>query len=146
ALCDTMFATSADVIESPLEIQQPDLLVIYDDGFNYLTKMCLTNMRKAAFTMAKMAKAKGCTVIVSSSDSTDHYEAYLNEGADFILLGEAEYTLLELANHIDQGKKDFGVIQGIAYKQDGNIIKTARRNVIKDLDALPMPAWDLVDL
>jgi hypothetical protein len=63
--------------------------VIYDDGFNYLTKMCLTNMREAAFRMCKIAKEKGCIVIVSSSDSTDRYEEYLNEGADFILLGRS---------------------------------------------------------
>ena len=50
-------------------------------------------MREAAFKMIKLGKQKGCTVIVSSSDSTDHYEKYLEEGADFILLGEAEQTL-----------------------------------------------------
>ena len=31
---------------------------MYDDGFNYLTKMCLTNMREAAFKMIKLAKKK----------------------------------------------------------------------------------------
>jgi len=87
---DTMFAYGPEEIIPPLQKNDPDILVIYDDGFNYLTKMCLTNMREAAFEMIKFAKQKGCTVIVSSSDSTDHYEQYLHEGADFILLGEAE--------------------------------------------------------
>jgi anaerobic magnesium-protoporphyrin IX monomethyl ester cyclase len=63
-------------------------------GFNYLTKMCLTNMREAAFKMCKLAKKYGCTVIVSSSDSTDRYKEYLSEGADFVIIGEAEQTLL----------------------------------------------------
>src|SRR5512138_41465 len=80
---DTMFARSANEIAPSLDKHQPDLFVIYDDGFNYLTKMCLTNMREAAFDMIRLAKERGCRVIVSSSDSTDHYEQYLNEGADF---------------------------------------------------------------
>jgi hypothetical protein len=41
------------------------MCVIYDDGFNYLTKMCLTNMREAAFVLAEESKA-GATVIISS--------------------------------------------------------------------------------
>src|SRR4026207_1496159 len=95
-LLDTMFAHRPDEVIAPLEQIQPDFFVIYDDGFYYLTKMCLTNMREAAFKMIRLAKERGCTVIVSSSDATDQYEKYLNEGADFILIGEAEYTLLEL--------------------------------------------------
>ena len=143
---DTMFAHSANDIVPKLEEQQPDLFVIYDDGFNYLTKMCLTNMREAAFQMIKLAKRRGCTVIVSSSDSTDRYEQYLNEGADFILIGEAEITLLELANTITKDRNDLLSIQGIAYKQENAVIKTARRNVIKELDTIPFPAWDLADM
>ena len=89
---------------APLEKIKPDFFVIYDDGFNYLTKMCLTNMREAAFKMIHFAKERGCTVIVSSSDATDRYEMYLNEGADFILMGEAELTLLELINAIQNNQ------------------------------------------
>src|SRR5258705_9313661 len=93
---DTMFAKTAEEIIPAIEKYKPDLFVIYDDGFNYLTKMCLTNMREAAFQMSKLAKERGSQVLVSSSDSTDHFEQYLQEGADFILVGEAEMTLLEL--------------------------------------------------
>ena len=96
SLFDTMFSRSADEIIPVLEKDLSDFFVLYDDGFNYLTKMCLTNMREAAFKMISYAKSKGSIVIVSSSDSTDHYQEYLQKGADFILLGEAEITLLEL--------------------------------------------------
>src|SRR6187455_2863034 len=146
ALHDVMFANGAEDIIPAIEKFQPDYLVIYDDGFNYLTKMCLTNMREAAFKMSKLAKERGCTVIVSSSDSTDHYEKYIEEGADFILIGEAEMTLLELVNSLQENKKDISTIPGIAFKQNDCVIKTARRNVLKDLDSLPLPAWDLVDI
>jgi anaerobic magnesium-protoporphyrin IX monomethyl ester cyclase len=145
-LFDNMFVKDPDEVIPALDFYSPDFFVIYDDGFNYLTKMCLTNMRKAAFKMCKLAKAKGCTVIVSSSDSTDRYTEYLNEGADFVLLGEAENTLLELVNHIQDGGKDYRSIRGLTYKNNAEIVKTASRPVLKDLDSLPSPAWDLVDM
>ncbi|MCC8427182.1 radical SAM protein [Mucilaginibacter sp. UR6-11] len=146
SLFDTMFVAGPSEVEPALDQANPDFFVIYDDGFNYLTKMCLTNMREAAFSMCKMAKARGCTVIVSSSDSTDRYEEYLKEGADFVLIGEAEQTLLELVDHIRAGESNTDLIPGLAYMKDGLALKTRPRPVLKDLDSLPLPAWDLVDL
>lgn len=143
---DTMFARQPEEIIPQLEKNTPDLFVIYDDGFNYLTKMCLTNMREAAFKMIQFAKERGCTVIVSGSDSTDRFEMYLDKGADYILLGEAEMTLLELANAIDNTATDLFKIEGLAFKHNNAVVKTARRTVLKDLDSLPLPAWDLMDM
>ena len=142
---DTMFSIKAEEVIPVLETNKPDFFVVYDDGFNYLTKMCLTNMREAAFSMMKLAKARGCRVIVSSSDSTDHYAEYLNEGADYIIMGEAEITLLELINALKDSTAIDG-IHGLAYKEKDTIIKTPKRHVLKDLDALPIPAWDLIDI
>lgn len=146
SLFDTMFAYSPENIIVELKKRIPDFFVLYDDGFNYLTKMCLTNMREAAFTMIRIAKEKGCKVIVSSSDATDRYEMYLNAGADFILTGEAEFTLLELLNAIQKNENDFSEIKGIAFMHDRYIVKTPKRNVIKELDMLPFPAWDIIDI
>jgi radical SAM superfamily enzyme YgiQ (UPF0313 family) len=143
---DTMFAYGPEEVILPLQEHNPDYFVIYDDGFNYLTKMCLTNMREAAFEMIKFAKQKGCMVIVSSSDSTDHFEQYLYEGADFVLLGEAEQTLAELITAIDLQQDDLLSIPGLAFQKNEAVIKTVRRNVLKELDTLPFPAWDLIDI
>src|ERR1700748_235029 len=63
ALFDTMFVESPDEVLKEVEKNKPDVFVIYDDGFNYLTKMCLTNMREAAFRMIELVKEQGCTVI-----------------------------------------------------------------------------------
>ncbi len=146
SLFDTMFAHAPEEVIVPLEKIQPQFFVVYDDGFNYLTKMCLTNMREAAFKMIQYAKASGCTVIVSSSDSTDRFEMYLNAGADFVLLGEAEMSLLELTAAISKKENNFFNIEGLAFKHEGAVVKTARRNVMKDLDALPFPAWDIINM
>lgn len=145
-LFDTMFSVEAEEVIEVLDKQQPAFFVVYDDGFNYLTKMCLTNMREAAFRMCRLAKERGCTVIVSSSDSTDHYQEYLEQGADYVIIGEAEHTLLELVDSIrlnESGTKD---IPGLAYLLNGKAVKTHPRPVMKDLDSLPLPAWDLVDI
>ncbi|MGZ5133575.1 MAG: B12-binding domain-containing radical SAM protein [Flavitalea sp.] len=146
SIFDTMFVKDPGQVVTEIEKTRPDFFVIYDDGFNYLTKMCLTNMREAAFRMIRLAKERGCQVIVSSSDSTDHYEEYLMRGADFILLGEAEMSLLEVLNTLNTDVKDYTSIKGISYKINDATVKTQPRNVIRDLDAIPFPAWDLIDM
>jgi len=121
--------------------REPEYLVIYDDGFNYLTKMCLTKMREAAFEMIGMAKNQGIGVAVCSSDSTDHAIDYLSSGADVVIIGEGEETLLEFL----QAQSPYEV-EGLAYLKDGEVITNSKRAVLKDLDKLPMAAWDLVDV
>ena len=143
---DTMFSKGPDNLIFEIERTRPGYFVIYDDGFNYLTKMCLTNMREAAFEMIRIARQNNIKVIVSSSDSTDHFEKYLQAGAHFILIGEAELTLLELLNAQVSDDKDFSKISGLAFMRDEVLIKTAKRELIRDLDALPFPAWDLIDI
>lgn len=120
-------------------------VVIYDDGFNYLTKMCLTNMREAAFAMAKTAKKHGCTVIISSSDAADHYEKYFPHGVDFVVRGEGEVTLEELLVALEK-RSDPSTIPGLAFRKEGKTLITPPRRVMKQLDRLPLPAWDLLDI
>lgn len=148
ALFDAMLAASETEWETALRRHRPRFAVLYEDNFNYLSKMCLLRMRQAAFTMIAMARAQGCTVIVAGSDATDHAEAYLRRGADFVLLGEGEYTLAELLDRLS-GRTDtpFAAIAGLAYRrEDGTPVRNPRRPDIKDVDGLPFPAWDLVDV
>jgi radical SAM superfamily enzyme YgiQ (UPF0313 family) len=62
------------------------------------------------------------------------------------LLGEAEMTLKELLYSLDNDEKEPLHIQGLAFKKGDVICKTPRRNVLRFLDGLPFPAWDLVDI
>ncbi|SDD25167.1 Radical SAM superfamily protein [Mucilaginibacter pineti] len=146
SLFDNMFSHTPYQVIDALDKEHPGFFVIYDDGFNYLTKMCLTNMREAAFKMCKLAKERGCTVIVSSSDSTDRFKEYLNEGADFVLIGEAEHTLLELVNALKNNTEDVSTIPGLAYFKRNSVYKSPARHVLKELDTLPLPAWDLMNM
>src|SRR5574341_124845 len=93
ALFDAMLADSEEEWAAALDRHQPKFAILYEDNFNYLSKMCLLRMRQAAFTMIDMAKARDCTVILCGADATDHADLYLQRGADFALLGEGEETL-----------------------------------------------------
>ena len=146
SLFDTTFVRQPDEVLSFFDSERPEVFVIYDDGFNYLTKMCLTNMREAAFRMIRLARERGMLVIVSSSDSTDRYSEYLEKGADFVLLGEGEQTLLELLTSIRSGRNTWEAIAGLSWQIDDVPVRTSPRKVMTDLDALPLPAWDLVEM
>ncbi len=151
ALFDTMLADSEEDLKKDLIKHKPKIFVVYDDVFNYLTKMCLTRMRDAAFRMSEIAKEFGCKVIVSGSDSADHIEKYIAHKADYVICGEGEVTLGEISNFLlkeknENIKTNIKDIEGLAYPENGNISRTARRQVIKDLDVLPFAAWELVDL
>jgi anaerobic magnesium-protoporphyrin IX monomethyl ester cyclase len=145
ALFDSNLKRSPLEIEPYLQKEQPTYLVIYDDSFNYLSKMCLTAMRYACFEMIQLGKQYGCVVIVSSSDATDHFDKYLDAGADFVLLGEAELTLKELIKSSEQ-KLSFETIDGMVFRVNDETVKTKKRTILTSLDLLPMPAWGLVKI
>lgn len=152
ALFDAMLADSEEEWAHHLDRESPRYAVLFEDSFNYLSKMCLLRMREAAFTMIAAAKARGCTVLVCGSDATDHAPRYLQAGADLILVGEGEVTLAEAMDHLTgQSDGPLSSIQGLIYREEGSRgaqepKRTAPRPNLRDLDALPRPAWDLVDV
>jgi magnesium-protoporphyrin IX monomethyl ester (oxidative) cyclase len=64
---------------------------------------------------------------------------------DIVVTGEGEYAMLEVAQHFD-GKKKLSEIKGIAYRDGDKIVVNARRPFLENLDELPYPAYDLVDM
>lgn len=191
ALFDAMLADSEERWAEALDRHQPRFAVLYEDNFNYLSKMCLLRMREAAITMARMARERGCTVILCGADATDHADLYFAANVDFVLQGEGEITLGELLDSLtgrsqqpveeilglgrvvngeqwtvnsgqksrSPGTKWSGEVGGqeasIArttsnssdlLSTDHRLLFTAPRPLIRDVDSLPRPAWDLVDI
>lgn len=144
-LFDSGLAEGPDRLTDALNEHRPEVLVIFDDGFNYLTKMCLTVMRDAAFRMIALARAAGCRVAVNSSDATDHAEAFLQAGADVVIIGEGEPGLLDVLSHWSRGGT-LEEVAGLALFREGSVHRTPKRAVLRKLDDLPLPAWDLIDL
>ncbi len=149
AVFDSMLEDPEQGFTEALQCHRPRIVAIYEDNFNFLSKMCLSRMRQVAYGMIQAAKSSGAKIVVNGSDASDHLEDYLRKGADAVLLGEAEWSLLEFAESLlSDFKKDLGDIQGLVYgdRPSGNVVRTPPRPLMKDLDALPFPARDLVDL
>lgn len=149
ALFDTMLTNPEDSFQAALEQQNPKIVVVYEDSFNFLSKMCLTRMREVAYHMLEASLRAGATVLVNGSDASDHASDYLEKGFRCVLLGEAEWTLLELVQHLlRNGDSDFSHIAGITCQHPGTgeLVQTPRRSLMRDLNLLPLPARDLVDV
>jgi radical SAM superfamily enzyme YgiQ (UPF0313 family) len=121
--------------EQSLKKHQPGLVVVCEDNFNFLTKMCLLRNREFAFSIARAAAS--VPTIVTGSDSSDHVNEYLSAGFNYVILGEVENTLADLAQAIDAGNST-NTIPGLHCTQP--------RRPMTNLDELPAPAWDLVDI
>jgi anaerobic magnesium-protoporphyrin IX monomethyl ester cyclase len=146
ALFDAMLADSEREWGEALARVRPRVAVIYEDSFNYLSKMCLLRMRQAAMAMIDQARARQCPVIVSGSDATDHPEVYLARGAAAVIVGEGELTLADLVNRLMAGGS-LADVDGLVYLDDtGAMRRTPPRPFVRGLDELPLPAWDLVDI
>jgi len=150
AFFDSMLAASESEWDAALAEHTPRWAVIYEDNFNYLTKMCLSRMREAALTMIDMARARGAEVVVAGSDASDHPGLYLERGARVVLIGEGDRSLVEVMEVLNRDlDAPLDGVAGIAVADPGlpgGVRRTAARAPIRDLDALPFPAWDLVDL
>ena len=147
AVFDPMLEDPATGIARALKKYRPRIVAIYEDDFNFLSKMCLTRMREVAWAIAGAARQTGATVIAHGSDATDNSELFLNKGIDLILEGEAEAVLVELCDALLHGKS-FENIAGLArLNGDGRLIYSPQRRAKNpDWASLPGPSRDLIDL
>ena len=83
-------------------------------------------------------------ILIGGPDIYD-CENYLNAGANAFCIGEGELTIIDLLAFCRE-EMDLSNINGIAYKKNGKIQHTPSRNLIENLDDLPVPAWDKFNL
>jgi len=145
---DAMQSNSPDEFNEKIKLENPDLVIIYDDEFNYLTKMCLSNMRGAAVSFIKTAKEFSIPAVIYSSDATDFPKYYLQAGVDAIIYGEGEVTLQEVVTSFEDGKFEIikRSIDGLKFYENNQIYKTPQRKLISELDLLPDPDYNFVDV
>jgi anaerobic magnesium-protoporphyrin IX monomethyl ester cyclase len=149
ALFDTMLNDPEERFVSALNQHRPKIVVIYEDNFNFLSKMCLTRMREVAFHMIESSCQADAAVLANGSDASDHAAEYLSKGCRGVLLGEAEWTLLEAVSSLLRDRDgDLAQIAGLAYLQaeNGRLITTEPRGLMRNLDCLPFPSRDLIDI
>jgi radical SAM superfamily enzyme YgiQ (UPF0313 family) len=139
ALFDSMLQPPEDGLREALRVHKPKVVAIYEDDFNFLTKMCLTRMRELAWDMIDIARHYGARVVVHGSDATDHAEEFLQNGAECVLRGEAEQSLLDAVK---------ALLSGASVE---NVPTSRRPSHVAGIKArgasnLPLPARDLIDL
>jgi len=78
--------------------------------------------------------------------STDPKSCLSDTNVDFVIRGEGEYTIAELANELEKKKPNFKKIKGLGYKINNELFFNEMRKPIQNLDALPFPAYHLFDL
>ena len=159
ALFDAMLAEGTAEFEACIAAVQPQLLLLYEDNYNFLTKMCLGRMREAGCAMAAHARRAGVRVIVAGSDASDAPEPYLRAGADVVLRGEGLAALSSVLARLeaDPQMDGAGLVDGVdgAVAWVGGLPVEGRapqviavaRAAAKTDEPLDAPAaWDLVDI
>ena len=151
ALFDAMLAEGVEDFAASLHDMRPDLVVLYEDNFNFLTKMCLGCMREAACRMIAEARTSGARVIVAGSDASDHPEVFLEAGAEVVLIGEGIAALAELTGRLERtpgiATPDWAAgLAGVA-AQVGDQLQLTRIGALPpDPRLVGHPAWDLIDI
>jgi radical SAM superfamily enzyme YgiQ (UPF0313 family) len=143
---DTMLCDPVAGFPDALKRHAPKVVAIYEDDFNFLSKMCLTRMRELAWWMMDAAKHCGATVIVHGSDASDHAEEYLRHGADYVIVGEAETVLARLCGDLLQHKEPAQVDGLVSLDAPGHGVH--RSDPLPKASSwieLPPPARDLID-
>ena len=130
--------SSREMLFQRLRTGAPSVLGVYA---NLMTR---TNVVE----ILRVAREAGWKTIVGGPEPGAYALEYLQSGADFVVVGEGELTMEELMQAIRGGRSEtFAKISGIAYRDsDGNMLRTAPRAQLADLDRQPWPARDAIDL
>ncbi len=127
---------SKSAFESYIDKERPPVVGLYS---NLMTKLTV-------LSQIRYCKGKGCTVVVGGPDVPEYAPEYLRHGADVAVIGEGESTMEELLRTLRSGSSLDGV-RGIAYNgADGKICRTPPRSFIQDLDTIPFPDREAIDI
>jgi anaerobic magnesium-protoporphyrin IX monomethyl ester cyclase len=151
ALFDAMLADGVRDYRRQFDAVKPQLLVLYEDNFNFLSKMCLEKMRSAAREMIAIAHSAGARVIASGADVNDAPDQYLRAGADVVLFGEGLSALEALLMRLDSCP-DAPVaalvdgLSGVAFLIGGRVETVPSGKTPLVTPPGELPSWDLVDI
>src|SRR5208337_399005 len=106
-----------------------------------------TTRHRQALQLARRAKASGCTVMMGGPHPGYVDEEILStRRVDFIVRGEGEITFSTLVAALEKKNGQFDSIQGISFRSNGGLVRTAPRPFIENIDTLPLPARHLINM
>ncbi len=131
---DSTFS-SLEELKNHLQHDPPDLIGIYT---NLMTKL---NVLKIINFIKNSPSLQHTKIILGGPEVRNHKAKFLEYGADIIVFGEGEETMLEIVTgYSAETNPDLQSIAGIAFKNaNGNVITNAERVLIKDINQLPFP-------
>ena len=107
-----------------------------------------TKQRENAHQIYAVAKNvdKGIITVAGGAHPTVMPELVLADGnVDYVVLGEGDYTIIDLVGFIE-GRKEVSTLDGVGYKDSGQIKILPKTKFIEDLDRLPFPARHLLNM
>ena len=145
---DGMVSEPVEGFRQALRTHRPKIVAIYEDDFNFLTKMCLTRMRELAWYMIGESRRFGAQVVVHGSDATDHAFEYLSQGSSCVLVGESENSLLQVVQEFSAGRSPVDISGVATLRRDSHppTLKLVPRGAARPNVHLPFPARDLIDM
>ncbi len=144
---DPMLEEPSAKLDSLLATCKPQIVAVYEDDFNFLSKMCLTRMRDVAWKIAKTARSMGAITVVHGSDSTDNPLLFLENGFDYVLCGEAEGTLVRLCRSILRAEEVPEMDGMVKLDEQGCLVRSSQRlSKNPSWSELSLPARDLIDM
>ena len=147
AAFDPLLEEPSAQFDALLEEHKPQIVAVYEDDFNFLSKMCLTRMREVAWKIAMKARAMGAITVAHGSDSTDNSALFLANGFDYVLCGEAEESLVRLSRSILRAEELPEIDGLVKFDAQGRLSRSGKRLSINPTwSALPLPARDLIDI
>lgn len=130
--------SDADIIRK-IEEFKPDVI-----GCSSLFSLQYDNT-KYLCRLIKKINPKIITVAGGMHVTVRPYEVLSDKNTDFILQGESEYTFSQLIDALEDNK-DYSDIDGIGYKGKDCICVKRKEKFIENLDELPFPARDLLNI
>ncbi len=98
------------------------------------------------FRLVKEASPEAFTVAGGGHFTNLAHRYAVHPDIDAIVVGEGEQTFAELLRALDGGDDDLSGIPGLAFSQDRELVRTPSRKLVRDLDTLPLPAYDLMPM
>jgi anaerobic magnesium-protoporphyrin IX monomethyl ester cyclase len=148
---DAMLADDVGEFDRKLALVGPQVVLFYEDTFNFLSKMCLGIMRSAACRMIGAARRAGARVVAAGPDVSDAAAPYLLAGADVTLIGEGLSALMELLARL--ASRPAAAAMELTEGLGGvHLLRHDKVTTLFGARLLPTPeyegfaAWDLVDM
>ncbi|MCQ9207375.1 MAG: B12-binding domain-containing radical SAM protein [Omnitrophica bacterium] len=129
--------TNRDVVRRVKELNPRYL------GFSGIVAPSYAYIKSLSFDLKKAFPAK--IQILGGGLSSAAETVLKNTAIDIVIRGEGDITATELMDCLN-GKRDFHTVRGIHFREGESILFTGERMLIAQLDSLPYPAFDLVDM